>query len=743
MGINNNTHCLPLSRQRSSLSFLTKNLRITPATLLWPLVCICLGVALWHFTLTKADTDRALIKENAFIHATSLSKAYSEQLSHSLRQVDQITLSLKYNWEDSSDAQRLEKQFQKGLYPPAGLLFATLADRNGKMLSSTLGVENRVNISGSDYFKAHKTGKATGLLISKPAPGMRVNTVFVRFSRRLDTASGAFDGVVIVAVEPTYFASFYDESILSKSGFLSVADKDGVVLASKKGSDLQSRSAIFRNPPQFATDNGAILMPAEKFSDNEPRVIAWHKLKSYPLTAMVGLSEKEFFSSHQAIERDNRNIAIAGSMALFLFALLGVYFSSRLAWRKQQAEDVRNTYRLAVDGAREGFYMVRALYDEQGTLIDFLIEDCNERGAELVGHDKEALVGTRFLALYSGENAHHVLRMFAIAMDTGFYEDEVRVSPKSPLKAAWLYRRLVRSGAGLAMTVRDISDVKAHEQALANLANLDTLTGLPNRYWLMSFLPTALDAARKSNGKLALLFVDLDDFKNINDSLGHGAGDELLKAAAARLKSLVRASDHVVRLGGDEFTIILEQIDSGEDVSRVTKLLIRALAEPFRLFGEGRHLVRASIGISMFPQDGEDTETLLKHADIAMYAAKGGGKARYEFYNSRLSDRLLLRLDKEQALRQAIERDEFEVYYQPRVDTFTGDLCGLEALIRWIHPERGLLLPEEFIQVAEDTGLILQIGELVIDKTIGQIAHWQEQGLPVVPVSINVSALQF
>jgi EAL domain-containing protein (putative c-di-GMP-specific phosphodiesterase class I) len=126
-----------------------------------------------------------------------------------------------------------------------------------------------------------------------------------------------------------------------------------------------------------------------------------------------------------------------------------------------------------------------------------------------------------------------------------------------------------------------------------------------------------------------------------------------------------------------------------------------------------------------------------------MYAAKGGGKARYEFYNSRLSDRLLLRLDKEQALRQAIERDEFEVYYQPRVDTFTGDLCGLEALIRWIHPERGLLLPEEFIQVAEDTGLILQIGELVIDKTIGQIAHWQEQGLPVVPVSINVSALQF
>ena len=430
-------------------------------------------------------------------------------------------------------------------------------------------------------------------------------------------------------------------------------------------------------------------------------------------------------------------------LLLALLAVAGVWFSARLAWRKQQAEDVRNTYHLAVDGAHEGFYMVRALYDGNGQLVDFLIEDCNERGAALVGYDKQTLVGTRFLKLYSGDHAGRILEIFSIAMETGFYEDEVRVSPKSPLKAAWLYRRLVRSGAGLAMTVRDISDVKAQQQALSDLANLDPLTALPNRHWLMNFLPGALEEARRGNARLALLFVDLDDFKNINDSLGHGAGDELLKAAALRLKSLVRASDHVVRLGGDEFTIILRQIESADDVSRVTKLIVRALGEPFTLPQRGRHPVRASIGISLFPQDGEDSETLLKHADIAMYAAKDGGKGRYEFYHAGMSDALLHRLDKERALRQAIDRDEFVVHYQPRADTFTGDLCGMEALVRWMHPERGLLLPEEFIGIAEETGLILEIGELVIDRTIAQIAQWLAAGLPAVPVSVNVSALQF
>jgi EAL domain-containing protein (putative c-di-GMP-specific phosphodiesterase class I) len=205
----------------------------------------------------------------------------------------------------------------------------------------------------------------------------------------------------------------------------------------------------------------------------------------------------------------------------------------------------------------------------------------------------------------------------------------------------------------------------------------------------------------------------------------------------------VRATDHVVRLGGDEFTVVLQKVHGSDDVARVSRLIIKAMQEPFDVAGQGKHRVEGSVGIAVFPRDGADPDTLLKHADLAMYAAKADGKGRFSFYQPGLSDTLLHRLGKEQALRRAIAEDEFIMVYQPRVETMTGALCGMEALVRWMHPERGMLPPEEFIQIAEDTGMIREIGSAVIDKTIAQIAAWQEAGLPVVPVSINVSALQF
>jgi diguanylate cyclase (GGDEF)-like protein len=329
------------------------------------------------------------------------------------------------------------------------------------------------------------------------------------------------------------------------------------------------------------------------------------------------------------------------------------------------------------------------------------------------------------------------------ALALGFYEDEVRISAHSRLQVKWVHRKVVRSGASLALTIRDISESKAHEQQLSNMANADALTALPNRNWLTNYLPLAIERARNSGSKLGLLFIDLDDFKNINDTLGHVAGDELLKAAAERIRKLVRESDHVVRLGGDEFTVILEGVASGDDVARIARQIVDALGEPFSLGRSSGNQVRASVGISLYPQDGADGETLLKHADIAMYAAKAAGKGRFQFYQADLSNRLVARLNREQALRQAIERDEFILHYQPRVDTATGRLCSMEALIRWQHPERGLVYPLEFIGIAEDTGLILELGRMVIEKACAQIAAWKAAGLPVVPVSINVSAMQF
>jgi diguanylate cyclase (GGDEF)-like protein len=239
-----------------------------------------------------------------------------------------------------------------------------------------------------------------------------------------------------------------------------------------------------------------------------------------------------------------------------------------------------------------------------------------------------------------------------------------------------------------------------------------------------------------------LLFVDLDDFKNVNDTLGHAAGDEVLRSVAARLQSVLRPSDSVVRLGGDEFTVILEPIVHDADAARVAVRIEEAMRQPFEL-SRGTISLGASIGISLYPRDGEDAEALLKNSDIAMYRAKAEGKGHHRFFEPGLFESLKARLDTERALAKALEEDQFLLVYQPRVSTGNGELRAMEALVRWLHPERGLVPPSEFIPLAEQTGLIVRLGALVAERACAQIARWRAQRLPLVPISINVSSRQF
>jgi diguanylate cyclase (GGDEF)-like protein len=707
-------------------------------------VCVLLAALLWGLSFSGLEKDSALLEENIAGQASALSKAYAEQLTRSVEQIDQITLTLRHYWRETGGTIRLEDQRKQGLYPLSAHLYVTIVDRNGIPVTSTLPIgKPPPAIADRSYFQAHKNDPGKGLLIEKPMTGLRVKAPVILFSRGLEAADGSFDGLVVVAARPSYFASFTEAASLGAADFVSVIRYDGSLLAAETGEGNVQAAQVFRSPPIFESNRGVTSMAADKFADEQARIVAWQKLTRYPLVSSVGLSRQKIAHSYQVMVRDYRRMAIAGTLFLFMGGAAGLYFSSRLAWRKQQAEEVRNAYRLATDGAREGFYMVRALYGKDGAVFDLLVEDCNERGAAYVGRSRTQLVGKRISDAYSGDYLESVLSVFRHAMKTGFYEDEVRVAPDSPLQVTWIHRRLVRSGDGLAVTLRDISDMKAQEEALSRLANADAVTGLPNRHWLINYLPEALANARNSNSVLALLFVDLDDFKNINDTLGHATGDEVLQAVASRIKGVLRPQDNVVRLGGDEFTIIVERVDSHADVARVAERIMQSLGEPFLLSGGSTHVMHASIGISMFPQDGDDGPTLLKHADIAMYAAKTSGKGHYEFYQPHLSENLVVRLDREQALRKAIERDEFVLYYQPRVDTFSGRLRSMEALVRWQHPESGMVAPQEFIPMAEDTGLIVPLGELVIRKACAQLAQWKAQQLPLVPVSVNVSAKQF
>ena len=288
---------------------------------------------------------------------------------------------------------------------------------------------------------------------------------------------------------------------------------------------------------------------------------------------------------------------------------------------------------------------------------------------------------------------------------------------------------------------RELSERKRVERRLAVLAHFDTLTRLPNRNYFNQRL-TAVLAAAASDQLVALLFLDLDNFKIVNDTLGHQLGDQLLKEVAVRLRGCIRAEDCVCRLGGDEFTIILEQVRSVESVGQVAQKVVNALSEPI-ILGDNEFYVTSSIGISVFPKDGNDAVTLIKNGDTAMYHAKERGKNNFQFFTSEMTDRARKRLMLETALRQALERGEFVLYYQPQVDLRTAEIVGAEALLRWQRPGVGIVGPQEVIPVAEETGLIVPIGEWILWAACSQAHLWQRAGHNSVRVSVNISARQF
>ncbi|MBI5344609.1 MAG: EAL domain-containing protein [Deltaproteobacteria bacterium] len=290
--------------------------------------------------------------------------------------------------------------------------------------------------------------------------------------------------------------------------------------------------------------------------------------------------------------------------------------------------------------------------------------------------------------------------------------------------------------------IRDITERKQSEETIVRMAYHDHLTGLPNRLLLNDRLEQALSMGHRHNSLVAVLFIDIDRFKIINDTLGHAMGDELIRAAAERLRKRLRGSDTVARLGGDEFTVLLQDINGIEGVSKAVENISSLFKEPFNIKGHELFLT-VSMGISIYPDDGADRETLLKNADIAMYLAKDEGRNAYRFYATSLNARTIERLELENRLRKAVERDELLLHYQPQIDIKTGEVIGIEALVRWHEPERGIIQPADFIPLAEETGLIVPIGEWVLRKACEENRRWQDKGLKQVRVAVNLSLRQF
>ena len=404
----------------------------------------------------------------------------------------------------------------------------------------------------------------------------------------------------------------------------------------------------------------------------------------------------------------------------------------------KQMEEERARLAMIVESSQDAIFSVS---------LDNVIRNWN-RGAEIIfGYSASEIIGSQVFKIIPPELYHErseILRKILSCEHVEHFEttrirkdgSQIYVSiTTSPLLNA--YGKII----GNSVIARDVTERRTMEDIIKHQAHHDSLTKLPNRLLFMNSLSQELANTRRNGKKLALLFLDLNGFKQINDTLGHNCGDLLLQKVAHRLRTCVRESDTVARLGGDEFTVLMPDLGHTDDVGIVLNKIQGVFETPFMLDGLAVDAT-ASIGVCMFPDDGDCSEELIKKADIAMYDAKGSGRNSYQFYNAEIHARTIKRQKLEGFLRQAVGRDELELHYQPVVCCETGAINGAEALLRWRHPEQGLLVPDQFLEVAEDSGAIVAIGEWVIRNACDQAQVWNEKGYPL-NVTVNLSNRQF
>jgi len=413
---------------------------------------------------------------------------------------------------------------------------------------------------------------------------------------------------------------------------------------------------------------------------------------------------------------------------------------SNIAARRLSEERLRQSAAM-FESTREGVMVTDA---QEHILI------VNQAFCDLTGYAEDEVLGQTPRLFSSGrQDRAFYTDLWAELNATGYWKGEIWNRRKNgEVYPQLLSISAVRDESDVRVThyvavFSDLSQLKDAAARLEFLAHHDPLTGLPNRLLLFTRLEHSLDLARRERKSLALLMLDLDRFKDVNDSFGHLAGNELLRQVAARLTDRLRAIDTVTRLGGDEFTVLLEDLPHPQDAALVAAEIIEALGEPWRLSSFLEVRIGVSIGISLFPEHGQTSEELLQHADAALYRAKGEGRGNFKYFSDDLTNAALRRISLESLLRRALARDELAIHYQPQVEIASGRIVGAEALVRWHHPTEGLMLPGQFIPVAEETGLIADIGQWVLEEACRQGQRWIKTGLPPLRLAVNLSPHQF
>lgn len=708
----------------------------------WTCIALIAAIIGWQVLLAQLQREMREAERDALQDAAVMARAYARNLFRSLEAIDQLSLYVKHGFESSQGQLTLSRIGELDNHRFETALHVTILDTEGWPLSSTLPGIVSGNFYEEAFFAVQRTFGNRGFLYIGP-PDTRLvpgRTVFP-FSRRLLNVDGSFAGVVVVTVGNAYFLEGYDQLTLKDKGFLGVVRSDGGLQAGRLGHDILSvtREESWNLSNDLNGSAGARLV--RNLPDRRPRFLAWQRTEEFDMTAVVGLDREETLAPTLHRQEKALSDARLATLGLFMLTALAVLVHLSVGRRSEQLSRLASTYRTATEGGLEGFFILSPVRGKNERIRDFVISDCNARGAEFVKYRPEQLKGKRVTEVFRGDAGAETMRMLKAAARDRLHEGEVELSRYGGLEGIWVHIKVTRPEDDLAVTMRDITSSKAQVSALEKQSYEDALTCLPNRHWLNSYFPPLLEHLKSNQQLAAVLFIDLDGFKAVNDTLGHETGDEVLRHAGLRLRDAVRPHDTVVRIGGDEFLVVLERVGNIVEATQVAQRIIDGFRQPFGS-PKGEVAVGASIGIAAFPRDGTTADDLLRAADSAMYAVKASGKNQFMFYDKHLAEAALAKQALEKDLRVALEQDELTVYYQPRISPFTGHMESMEALVRWRHPSKGLLEPLQFISLAEEAGLIVPLGEVVIRKVCQQLAAWRRTVPEAIPVSINVSPLQ-
>jgi diguanylate cyclase (GGDEF)-like protein/PAS domain S-box-containing protein len=619
----------------------------------------------------------------------------------------------------------------------SGIARINIFDANGQLINSSFSWPVLpINISDRDYFRQFKT--------NPNSPDVVVALVHSRFvkgwttviARKVVAADGTLLGVVSRGMSPGGFESFFESVSLGDGAAISMIHRDGTMLARYPHIEHMIGQNFSTAPVQsLLRDADHASLRVRSPVDGEDRLAAARRLREFPLSVIATMKISTALADWR---EQTRALVCAAVLSALVIALTLFLIVRKLSAQHQNAERRLAQEKERLDTAINNMSQGLLLYDNDARIV--LV---NQRYLDMYGlsrevvkpglHFRDLIAYRKQIGSFKGDAEAFCSRTLRNVAEKKATRSIIETSDGREIEIG---NQPLKSGGWVA-TQEDITERRRAERQIAHLAHYDALTDLPNRVLFREQLERELERIKRGE-QLAMLYIDIDEFKSVNDSLGHPVGDELLKAVAARLRNCVRDMDFVARLGGDEFAIVQTGIKSPSDAMELVKRIYDAIREPYQCLGH--HVTTdASIGIALAPHDGTDLDQLLKSADLAMYGAKADGRRTYRFFEAEMDARVKARRTLELDMRQAIADGAFEIHYQPVVDLRSNEVVGCEALLRWRHPERGMISPAEFIPIAEETGLICEIGDWVLATACAEAMNWP----PNIRLAVNVSPVQF